>query len=139
MDPRPLLPAQGEVDTAASLLALLPAREQDTRGPAHLFAQGLVHYYRGDLERALSCLSACLREHPEAQEWRTRVLGLRGALQGGARAARGPGGHYDEAYQVGEWPGCDPPTPRPTPPAWQWTRRTGWSAPGCTTPGPCSR
>merc|ERR1711974_326857 len=58
------------------------------RSPTLQFAQGLCHYYRDDLDRALSCLTECSREFPEALRWRERCVAMQSAVVGGARGLK---------------------------------------------------
>ena len=77
------LSLQGKVTEASRLISTIEARS-----PTLQFAQGLCHYYRDDLDRALSCLTECSREFPEASRWRERCVAMQSAVVGGARGLK---------------------------------------------------
>jgi len=64
----------------------------DRRSPTAHFAQGIVHYYSADLDRAVSNFGECTKEYPEGMEWRARALRMSQHLSQGSRAARLPEG-----------------------------------------------
>jgi len=87
-----------------ALLALCLALQRDCEGamkvlagvegrsPTTHFAQGVVHYYSADLDRAVSNFGECTKEYPEGVEWRGRALRMAQHLAQGSRAARLPEG-----------------------------------------------
>ena len=77
------LSLQGKVTEASRLISTIEARS-----PTLQFAQGLCHYYRDDLDRALTCLTECSREFPEASRWRERCVAMQSAVVMGARGLK---------------------------------------------------
>ena len=77
------LALQGKVTVASRLISTIEARS-----PTLQFAQGLCHYYRDDLDRALTCLTECSREFPEASRWRERCVAMQSAVVMGARGLK---------------------------------------------------
>ena len=84
------LALQGKVREASRLISMIEAKS-----PTLQFAQGLCHYYRDDLDRALSCLTDCSREYPEASMWRERCVAMQAAVVGGTRGLKA--GSYSKA------------------------------------------
>ena len=36
----------------------------------------MIHYYSDDMDRAVSNFSECLKEYPEAKDWREKALAM---------------------------------------------------------------
>lgn len=94
---------QRDLTSSSRILNQLDKKDAATKSPTFHYAQGMIHYYSDDMDRAVSNFSECVKEYPEAKDWREKALAMQNALVSGNRAMKMAGGFLQakKAYDCG--------------------------------------